>query len=146
MIMLAFTLEAMINFIGQKLIKPWDELQPTKAKLKSVLKHIGLKPDWNKRPYSSVMVLKELRDSIAHAKPVNLEFDEEIERPTETMDRPEILDSEWVKNCSHDTVFATYDDVDEIWKELLATAGIPPFETLTSGSSSLSYIESVPDE
>ena len=48
MIMLAFTLEAMINFIGQKLIKPWDELQPTKAKLKSVLKHIGLKPDWNK--------------------------------------------------------------------------------------------------
>ena len=33
-IMLAFTLEAMINFIGQKLIKPWDELQPTKAKLK----------------------------------------------------------------------------------------------------------------
>ena len=146
MMMLAFASEAMINFIGQKLIEPWDERQPTKDKFKSILKHLHLERDWNKRPYSSIVILKDFRHLIAHGKPVNLDFDEEIVKPADDMDRPEILDSEWVKYCSHDQVFDAYDDVDAIWHELLAAAGIPKFETITSGFSSLSFIESISDD
>ena len=146
MMMLAFTSEAQINFIGQKLIDPWEERQPIKDKFKAVLKHLGITPDWNKRPYSSIVLLKEFRDLIAHGKPVDIDIDEEIVAKAEDLERPKILDGEWVKYCSHDTVMETYDDVDAIWQELLTAAGIPVFETLTRGAGSLTYIETISDK
>lgn len=146
MTMLAFAFEARINFIGQRELASWDELWPTKDKVKTVLKHLRLTRDWNKRPYSSIVLLKEFRNLIAHGKPIDDVFDEEIVKSAEILDRPEVLDSEWRKFCSHDQVFNTFDDVDVIWNELLKAAGIPLFETLTRGSGRLSFIEFVPDE
>lgn len=146
MMMLAFASEAMINFIGQKRIEPWDELQPTKDKFKSVLKRLGIKPDWNKRPYSSIALLKEFRDLIAHGKPVDLEFDEETIVSAEDLYRPESLDSEWVKYCSQDQIVDAYNDVNGIWKELLMAAGIPPSETNSHRSGYLTHIEVDLDE
>ena len=44
LVMLAFTFEAKINFLGHKLIKPWKERQPFNDKISEVLKHLNHNP------------------------------------------------------------------------------------------------------
>jgi len=140
LVMLAFTIEAKVNFIGHKAISNWKERLPFDKKINKVLKHLKISPNWNKRPYSSLESLKGFRDFIAHGKPMETEFDEEVELLKEEIDRRIDLDSEWVAYCSHENVFNTYDDVDLIWKELIRGAGIEPHETITHGSLGLTII------
>ena len=139
--MLAFTFEAKINFIGHKVIKNWKERQPFNDKVSEVFTHLKITPNWDVRPYSSLKSLKYFRDSIAHGKPVEIEFDEKVELPEDEIDRRIDLDSEWLEYCSHDNVFNTYDDIDSIWKNLVTAAGIEIYETITHGSSGLTFIE-----
>ena len=42
-----------------------------------------------------------------------------------------------------DTGNEAYDDVEQIWKELLAKSGLAIFDTLTHGGSHMSFIEQV---
>lgn len=139
--LLAFAFEARINFLGFKRIKGWKERKPFNDKVDEVLGNLTLKPDWNSRPYSSISALKSFRDSIAHGKPVELEFDEEIIGKPEEIDRKIDLDGEWIRYCTADAVFAIYTDFDTIWKELLAASGLKVFETITHGSGGLTVLE-----
>ncbi len=64
-VMLAFTFEAKINFLGWKLIQGWKEFQPFHDKVDQVFEKLGLELDWGKRPYSSILAMKRFRDEIA---------------------------------------------------------------------------------
>ncbi len=141
LVTLAFTFEAKINFLGHKLISNWKERQPFKDKISEVIQHLNHSPDWDERPYSSISMLKKFRDSIAHGKPIEIEFDEEVIAPKEEIDRKIDLDGEWVEYCSHENVFNAYEDVKTIWKELLDLANLQIYETITHGSSGLTFIE-----
>jgi hypothetical protein len=146
LVMLAFTFESKINFLGHKLISGWKERQPFNDKISEILDCLKLRPDWDKRPYSSLSTLKKFRDSIAHGKPLEIEFDEEIVLSDEELDREIDLDGEWVRYCSHDNVFDTYADVDLIWRQLLSLARLDPIDTITRGSSGLTYIDTLTDK
>ena len=77
--------------------------------------YLKLKPDRSTRPYNAIDLLKKFRDSLAHGKPNESEFEEVIEVPNDGQEWPMELDRDWVDYCKHDTVFNTYDDLDTIW-------------------------------
>ena len=141
LILLAFTFESRLNFVGAQKVTGWKERQGFDTKLQIVLKTLKLEPDYSVRPYSSVNKLKNFRDTIAHGKPSSVEVDETVDfhpgadygdfdlrAPWE-----DFLNATFMRECS--------DDIDEIWKEWLATAEIEVHQTLTQGEFSVTLIE-----
>lgn len=79
LVMLAFSSESRLNFIGAKTVEEWDEWKPFAKKVKCVFKALNLQPDFNKRPYLAIKLLQDFRNIIAHGKPSTIKIDELIE-------------------------------------------------------------------
>jgi len=146
LIFLAFTVEAKINFLGYKLFPRWAERDPFWRKLKRVMKHLGLQADFKTRPYSTITTLKDLRDSLAHGQPVTLELEEEVVIDADQATEMVYPKADWEKHCTEDFTQQAYDDVQEIWKQLLSAAKISQFDTLSGGEGSETFIEKYTDE
>jgi hypothetical protein len=144
LLMLAFTVEAHINFLGYSLIKDWNEWKPFNVKVDDVLAHLKITADRSTRPYSVVSKLKKFRDTIAHGKPEQTSKDEIIEATAEELDQRADLRAGWEEAIAHDAVFQAHEDVDAIWKELLEKSGLSIFDTMTHGSASITLIEKIP--
>jgi hypothetical protein len=89
--------------------------------------------------------LKELRDSLAHGKPLLLELDEEAvidAHDDESID----LRAEWQSYCIKEFANEAYGDVNEIWRQLLSASKLTLFETLSGGEQSIHFIEKVIDQ
>lgn len=143
LILLAFEAEARFNFLGAKLIVDWTERRSTIEKVKRVCKHLGAAPDFLVRPYSSVAKLKKFRDTLAHGKPEYYFFEEEVVATAEELKAMGILSPDWEAYIDPDFFHEAYDDVEQIWKELLTKSGLNEFDTLTHGVSYMSFIEHV---
>jgi hypothetical protein len=100
-------------------------------------------PDFSVRPYSSVVKLKEFRDTLAHGKPEHKVFDEEVVVTVEELEAMGIQPADWETNVDQGFLQEAYGDVEQIWKELLAKSGLTVFDTLTHGGSHTSFIEHV---
>ena len=138
--MTAFWVEAGINYLGTTKVKGWVERAPGKEKLKRVLAELGLVPDFNARPWSVVVQLKDFRDTLAHGKPETLATEEIVVKPFGFADRPEQLESEWVKSLTVANVVDCYDDTNAVWLEMLKSAGITDIEATSSDSSGITYL------
>jgi hypothetical protein len=136
-VMLAFTFEAKINFLGHKLLPNWQEKQRLKEKVKQVLRHLGVVPDWKTRPYSSMDGLRRFRDSIAHGKPVEIEHDETVQVRPDELDRRIDLTGEWESACTPEKLTQASSDLEDIWKDLLERSGLSIWDTRTSGESGI---------
>jgi hypothetical protein len=143
LIALAFTVEAQINFLGFKLIPRWNEREAFHRKVDAVLTQLRVVADGTQRPFSSIETLKRFRDSIAHGKPIERSFDEEITLPADQLDRRNELRGEWEAYCTADTALNLYEDVDAIWKQLIAASGLELYDASTHGQSSLTFIERI---
>jgi hypothetical protein len=141
LVMCAFSFEAYINFLGSKLITGWKERQPFDDKVKEVLKHLGIQPDETQRPYSAIGRLKTFRDTVAHGKPDEEEYDKVVEIKGDGSDARPDLTGEWQKICETDSVFEIYEDIEAIWKEMLEKSGLSAFDTLTHGEGGLTFME-----
>jgi hypothetical protein len=141
--LLAFEVEARFNFLGAKLISDWNERSPVIEKIEKVCMHLGFEPDFGARPYSSIAELKDFRDTLAHGKPEDKFFDEEIVATSDELEAMGILHADWETYIDQDFFQDAYDDVEQIWKELLAKSGLTIFDTLTHGGSQTSFIENV---
>jgi antitoxin component HigA of HigAB toxin-antitoxin module len=142
---LAFEVEARFNFLGAKLITDWNERVPAMEKVEQIYSHLGVTPDFPVRPYSNIRKLKNFRDTLAHGKPEDRYFDQEVEATPEELEAMGILHAEWEDYIDHGFFQEAYDDVEKIWKELLAKSGLTVFDTLTHGGSQTSFIEHVQD-
>jgi hypothetical protein len=146
LLMLAFTFEANINFLGSKLFADkWDELRSFRKKISQVFTKLRIVADWRERPFSSIDAMKEFRDSIAHGKPVEIVTDETVITTSEMANKRIDNDSEWLRYCEHDAVFNAFDDADIIWKLLLQAAKLDVLDTVSHGSSIVSFIERIVD-
>lgn len=143
--LLAFEVEARFNFLGAKLISDWNERVPVKEKVKRVCEHLGLAPDFSIRPYSSVAKLKDFRDTLAHGKPEEKTFDEEVVATAEELEAMGILHADWEAYVDQGFFDEAYSDAEQIWKELLAKSELTVFDTLTHGGGQMSFIEHVED-
>jgi hypothetical protein len=140
--LLAFTVEARFNFLGHKLIKDWKEWRPFMKKVNAVFEHLGVVPDFKARPYLSIKQLKEFRDILAHGKPEDRGFDQEVVvNPEELLARLHPL-AEWETSIADPRFFyEAYDDVQQIWTTLRAAAGLSEHDTLSYGGSLTSFVE-----
>ncbi|MGX1741083.1 hypothetical protein ACWIEX_05945 [Bosea sp. NPDC055353] len=142
--MIAFSFEAYLNFFGSKKINNWKERQSFPDKLKEVFTTLGLTPDWNSRPYVNMTAMKDLRDTFAHGKPVQFEVDVEEEALVGQLDgiRSD-LSAGWEKAAQPEPVLEAYDDLNAIWKEMLAASGLEVFDAMTHGFNSLSLVKMI---
>lgn len=141
LVMLAFTFESRLNFIGEQKVADFKERRWFDKKVEIVLKALGLEPDFSVRPYSSIKELKNFRDTIAHGKPDTIEVDETVDfEPGKNYDDFD-LRGEWEAFLTVDFVRQCSDDIDHIWSEWIAAAEIELHQTLTYGEYSISLIE-----
>jgi hypothetical protein len=143
--LLAFEVEARFNFLGAKLIADWDERAPAIVKVKKVCKRLVIAPNFSVRPYLSVAKLKDFRDTLAHGKPEEKTFDDEVVATAEELEARGILHADWEAYVDQGFFDEAYSDAERIWKELLAKSGLTVFDTLTHGGSQMSFIEHIED-
>ncbi|WP_350298129.1 DNA-processing protein DprA [Pseudomonas putida] len=141
LVMLAFTFESRMNFIGEQKISGFKERRWFAKKLEDVLKVLGISPDFSVRPYSSIKQLKDFRDTIAHGKPDSIDIDEVVGYDPGSNYQDFDLRGDWEKFLTIDFMRQCSDDIDQIWKEWIATAGIELHQTLTYGEFSVTLIE-----
>ena len=143
--MLAFAIEAKFNFLGDRLIKDWKERAPAIEKVKTICAHLGVKPDFATRPYLSIKELKDFRDTLAHGKPLDLYLDEEVIATHEELDQRGLMRADWEAFVNKDFFACAYDDVENVWKDLLARSKLEIFDTMTHGDGTIQFIEHVED-
>ncbi len=142
--MLAFAYEAQINFVGYKKVANWNERDPFHIKSKKIFKALGMNPDLQARPFSSVQKLKEFRDFVAHGKPIEISesYEEIIEQDAEEEFelRTQMGHEEF---CSMQNLIEVSEDVELVWKALLSSAGISHYDSITSSSGGRTFIGNV---
>ncbi|RZJ45537.1 MAG: hypothetical protein EON87_07285 [Brevundimonas sp.] len=151
--MTAFALEGYTNFVGERVLSggaqgqenAWDDLErkPVKDKLKAIRKVLGFEIDWNKRPYQTVDELIDLRNMFAHPKAHRAEEREHIRVGTDSELRQMLRDHRpaYEKQLTWEFANIAYEDVETIWKDLLAVAKIEIHETWSGGSQGIELIE-----
>ena len=67
----AFTIESYLNYIGEKHIASWKEIEKesTIEKIKKIGAISSIDMDWGQRPYQTITSLFRFRNDLAHAKP-----------------------------------------------------------------------------
>ncbi|RLA37307.1 MAG: hypothetical protein DRQ64_09600 [Gammaproteobacteria bacterium] len=127
LISLAFSVEALVNFIGHKKINNWKERRPYMDKLNQVCIRAGLAFNKSKEPFNTLLQLKELRDSIAHGKP--------IEITTSVHSRAELrreMECPWDQNLTSEYVNNAYEIVKQFERDLFENCQITVGQTLTA--------------
>ncbi len=131
LISLAFTVEAILNFVGSKRVKNWKERDSHKVKLSKVCSVSGQPFDPNIGLYKLIWELKLLRDEVAHGKP--------IEVTTNVKTQEELLGKmacPWDKYLVPDHVENTYNAVSDFRYMLFKNCNIQLAQSVTSSVSS----------
>lgn len=127
LIALAFSVEAIVNFVGFKSIAEWNERASYKDKMAVLGKNLGFEFR-SAEPYSTLQTLKTIRDQMAHGKP--------IETKAEISDREALRDamaSPWDEYLTPEFAKHAFKQVKLFEKMLLELAHISLMDTLTSG-------------
>jgi hypothetical protein len=137
----AFTLEAYLNHLGDKLFRCWDKLERGLSpmdKLHIIAEKIELNIDLGKRPFQSLNELFKFRNSLAHGK-------SEVVTEEKTISSNAVADylfytplTKWEEYCNQENASKALDDVEKIIAEIHHKANIDGeilfFGGLISGS------------
>jgi len=137
-ILSAFSFEGFLNLIGNRLFLCWKEIERTwsySKKLECILKNIGFKANYGVRPYQTIGKLFKFRNELAHPKPQNLKDENKIEKGDEEEIRRKQPQMEWEKNCTRDFATMSYEDVNQIAKEIWEKAGFDLSDMYSRGHS-----------
>ena len=141
--MLAFTIEARMNFLGSKLLKDWNEKNALKDKAKKLSNHLGLEANFGQEPFSTLKLLKEFRDCLAHGKPLVQDELKEVVATHEELEQFKTLEAGWEKFVTVEFFNLAYEHTKQIWEELLEAAQIEVFETVTHGEIHMTFLAHV---
>lgn len=132
--MLAFTNEARINVLGQRVVPDWNERAELKSKIRLVIKTLGVQADLGGPPYQTLISLNKFRDSLAHGKPETLQKKGKVEIKEDFNMRNVLPNADWEKQCSVDNFNRSYDNSQTVWYQLLAAAGLKELDLSDNGS------------
>lgn len=127
LIALAFSIEAPVNFVGHKRVTDWEERQPYREKMDQVCNVASLNFDTDVEPFRTLWELKELRDSIAHGQPVEVN--------TTAHTREELhasMECPWDQHLNPTYVNNAYEQAKQFERMLFSNCGITVGETVTS--------------
>lgn len=140
-VLLAFDFEAKLNFMGSRYVKPWEERQRWKCKANRVFKALSIERDWGKRPYSSLKIMKTLRDDIAHGKPLEESFNEEVTGDEQEVLKGKSLRQPWEKLATHEQIMQAYEDTEAVWKDMIVKSGIEIMDTVDQLDLNMEVLE-----
>lgn len=128
LIFTAFTLEAYLNHIGQRIFACWNDLErlsPSK-KLNVIAEKLGVAKDDSKRPFQTVSSLFKFRNDVAHGKSVQLKSEDQIRVIDDKFDdyMHDPLETRWQKYCTLKNAERAREDVEKIIKLLHEVSGI----------------------
>jgi len=128
LIFTAFTLEAYLNHIGQRIFKCWNDLEQLSPsrKLNVIAEKLEVEKDDDKRPFQTVSKLFKFRNDIAHGKSVSLKPEEKIVVVDDNFydymgERPKIR---WEEYCTFQNAERARVDVKSIIQTLHKASGI----------------------
>ncbi|EKO3573764.1 hypothetical protein P0E94_003474 [Vibrio metschnikovii] len=127
LISLAFSVEALVNFVGYKKVDKWKEFDRYINKITKVCAKAGVEFDKNVGMYAQLWQLKKLRDDVAHGKPI--EINTEVNTREELRER---MSCPWDVNLTPETVEAMFVVVKDFEKLLFNNCQINIGDTLTS--------------
>lgn len=121
----AFTLEAYLNHLGEKVIPFWltieRNLSPAK-KLEIIAVQLAKPIDYGRRPFQSFKSIFQLRNFLAHGKTEYLT--EESVQFLSDGDKPELPKAQWQKQVTTENVQRYFDDTREIIEYLHSASGL----------------------
>lgn len=124
---LAFSVEALVNFVGSKSVPEWKERRPFAEKITVVTKTLGMHYDEATEPYQTVAILKRIRDQIAHGQPI-----EKNARVSSTASLKEAMETPWDGFLTPAFCDRAYIRVNDFEQTLIERSGIPIEKTITS--------------
>lgn len=127
-IAMAFSIEALINFVGFKRVPGWVERASFAKKIASLQGHMNLTVDWDVEPFRTLKELKELRDQIAHGKPI-----EKREMNADKGQLQNLMQTPWDRFLTPLYIENAYSEVLSFETQLLKAARIQAEQTLTQG-------------
>ena len=139
--MLAFTLEAYINFVGDLKVDKWDERASGKEKRQAVWKALELEWHSAQRPASTVLQLMKARDMMAHGKPVKTKKAWEAQGTDGELQKLlRDYQTEFDALTTPEFFAVAYEDVEGLWRTLLEAGKIEVIETFDQGISGITFI------
>jgi hypothetical protein len=136
--MLAFSFEAYLNFMGDRLVGLWNERDDYHKKIDKVFQKLKIAPDWSKRPFSSISAMKRLRDTLAHGKPQTVDVEKEIIDKAGGQKGKKIdLSGDWERLCSPDMIVNAHDDLNDVWKQMIQKSGLDIMDIATGGEGAV---------
>ena len=130
-LMLAFTFEAQVNFMGHRLLKPWDYFQRWKGKVNRVFDVLSIERDWTKRPFVSLWNMKIFRDTIAHGKVLEEDVNEDVEGTSaQEVAKTYNFAQAWQAMMTHEQIMQAYADTADVWKLMIEKSDIDIQETI----------------
>jgi len=135
----AFTLEAYLNHLGERVIPYWPEVDKiqTLKKLKVLHSHLDMFYDPSSRPIQTVIQLFRFRNFMAHGRTESVSATL-TELPADYSTK-NLVETEWEEFCNEKEAKRALDDVQELAERLHKAAGLGehPFAYLGSGGTSL---------
>ncbi|MBB1438701.1 hypothetical protein H5202_08400 [Shewanella sp. SG41-4] len=142
LIMLAFAIEAKINFIGEKCVEGWIERKPFREKLKQVCKALEINLDENGLR-QTIYLLNTCRDDVAHGKPITLSDTYEVIVPQGEEHHPKDLIPKWMEICTAKKTIGIYADINDFLQQLLEKSGLGTFDATSNGEFEVGFVENV---
>lgn len=126
LVMSAFSFEALINDVGYRAIRAWDDRETLtwKRKLRVLTSYVGLTIDFSNRPLQSINTLFTVRNQVAHGRPHVLGPESKLEQGTHEELRRRHLTMKWEEHANADFAQRAVDDVNEFADQLYAAAKI----------------------
>jgi len=136
----AFTFEAYLNHLGDRLFKNWDVLENLRwcEKLIVITNHIGLEIDKSRRPFQTIREIFSFRNSIAHGKSEFLSETSKIDTDKFAPYKEELPKTKWEKYTTLENSERAKTDVEELITKLHKKAGFNENTLLHSGISTMS--------
>jgi len=130
-ISLAFSIEAMLNFVGERELGPeWNERARYKQKITALEERLGFKYIKADEPYRTLEALKDARDMMAHGKPADFEVSAASNDQLAAAMQPE-----WAPSTSAQAVLSAAAQVSAFKELLFRRARIKPGAGFTSASA-----------
>ena len=141
----AFTLEASLNHIGQKVFNCWNDLEnlTPKKKLSIISEKLDVKINYAEKPWQVMQEIFKFRNYIAHGKSESINTT--VEMPLHKFSDKkfgELLETNWMEYCTQQNAERAREDVEKIVKILYAAGSFEndfPFASgLQHGSATYS--------
>ncbi|OWJ55937.1 hypothetical protein [Paraburkholderia caledonica] len=131
LIALAFSVEALVNFVGSRKVTDWNESAKAPAKIAKLSKALSLPMGASTEPFAAIVTLRQIRNGLAHGKPAH-----KIAAAASSDELNLAMQTPWDRYRDPKTVSTLYRQVIELRKVLFDAAGIRWVDTITSAIGS----------